>query len=72
MGLIKKLNIFKNKLFRKKGGCVITTRELANVMLKERIISVPIYKEKNQRELIVMSRDIHESKNLKKKKTIKL
>jgi len=65
MGLIKKLNIFKNKLFHKKGGCVITTHKLANVMLKERIIPVPIYKEKDHR-------NIHESKNLKKKKTIKL
>jgi hypothetical protein len=40
-------------------------------MLEERIIIVPNYKEKNERELIVLPRSIH-GHNVKRKKTIKL
>lgn len=68
MSLVSRLSIFKNK----KEKYAITTHELVNVMLNKRIIPVPSYKEKNQKELIVISRDIPESKKLQKKKTIKL
>lgn len=56
---------------RKKHQTVVLCKELPKLMLEERIIIVPNYKEKNERELIVIPRSIY-GHNVKRKKTIKL
>ena len=50
---------------------VVLCKDLPRLMLEERIIIVPNYKEKNERELIVLPRSIYGHK-VKRKKTIKL
>ena len=50
---------------------VVLCKDLPRLMLEERIIIVPNYKDKNERELIVIPRSIYGHK-VKKKKTIKL
>lgn len=56
---------------RKKHQTVVLCKELPKLMLEERIIIVPNYKEKNERELIVIPRSIYGHK-VKHKRTIKL
>lgn len=55
----------------KKHQTVVLCKDLPQLMLEERIIIVPNYKEKNERELIVLPRSIYGHK-IKRKKTIKL
>lgn len=55
----------------KKHQTVVLCKDLPQLMLEERIIIVPNYKEKNERELIVLPRSIYGHK-VKRKKTIKL
>ena len=50
---------------------VVLCKDLPKLMLEERIIIAPNYKEKNERELIVLPRSIYGHK-VKRKKTIKL
>ena len=50
---------------------VVLCKDLPKLMLEERIVMVPNYKDKNERELIVIPRSIYGHK-VKKKKTIKL
>lgn len=60
-------------MFRKKiSPSVVTTRGLSKVMLEERVMFVPAYSEKDERELIVIPRGTIYGQNPKKKKTIKL
>ena len=60
-------------LFKKhrKHQTVILCSDLPKLMLEERIIIVPNYRERDERELIVLPRSIYGHK-VKKKKTIKL
>ena len=58
-------------MFKKKTPSVVTTRGLANIMLKKRIMFVPAYSEKEERELIVTPRETIYGQNPKRKKTIK-
>ena len=55
----------------KRQKTAILCKDLPKLMLEERIIVVPNYKEKNGRELIVLPRSIYGHK-VKRKKTIKL
>lgn len=55
----------------KRNQTVVLCKDLPKLMLEERIIIVPNYKEKNERELIVIPRSIYGHK-VKCKKTIKL
>ena len=57
-------------MFKKKNPTVVTTRGLSNVVLEERIMFVPAYSEKQERELIVIPREILGHK-LKRKKPVK-
>ena len=60
-------------MFRKSVlSSVVTTRDLSKVMLRKRIIPVPGYFEKDERELIVIPRGTIYGHKVKKKKTIKL
>lgn len=60
-------------MFRRKNSpSVVTTRGLSKVMLEKRIMFVPVYSEKEERELIVIPRGTIYGQNPKKKKTIKL
>ena len=43
----------------KKHQTVVLCKDLPQLMLEERIIIVPNYKEKNERELIVLPRSIY-------------
>ena len=60
-------------LFKKhrKHQTVILCSDLPKLMLEERIMIVPSYRERSERELIVLPRSIYGHK-VKKKKTIKL
>ena len=60
-------------LFRKhrKHQTVVLCSDLPKLMLEERIMVVPNYRERDERELIVFPRSIYGYK-VKKKKTIKL
>ena len=55
----------------KRQKTVVLCSDLPKLMLEERIIIVPNYKEKNERELIVLPISIY-GHNVKRKKTIKL
>ena len=55
----------------KRQKTVVLCKDLPKLMLEERIIIVPNYKENHERELIVIPRSIYGHK-VKKKKTIKL
>ena len=55
----------------KKHQTVVLCSDLPKLMLKERIMIVPNYRERDERELIVLPRSIYGHK-VKKKKTIKL
>ena len=55
----------------KRQKTVVLCKDLPQLMLEERIIIVPNYKEKNERELIVFPRSIYGHK-VKRKRTIKL
>ena len=60
-------------LFRKnrKHQTVVLCSDLPKLMLEDRIMIVPNYRERDERELIVLPRSIYGQK-VKKKKTIKL
>lgn len=60
-------------LFKKhrKHKTVVLCSDLPKLMLEERIMIVPNYRERAERELIVLPRSIYRHK-VKKKKTIKL
>lgn len=60
-------------MFRKhkKHKAVVLCKDIPKLMLEERIIVVPNYKEKHERELIVLPRSIY-GHTVKRKKTIKL
>ena len=60
-------------LFRKhrKHQAVVLCSDLPKLMLEERIMIVPNYRDNHERELIVLPRSIYGHK-VKKKKTIKL
>ena len=55
----------------KRQKTVVLCKDLPKLMLEERIIIVPNYKDNHERELIVIPRSIYGHK-VKKKKTIKL
>lgn len=55
----------------KRHQTVVLCKDLPKLMLEERIVIVPNYREKNERELIVLPRSIYGHK-VKRKKTIKL
>lgn len=55
----------------KRHQTVVLCSDLPKLMLEKRIIIVPNYKEKDERELIVLPRSIY-GHNVKRKKTIKL
>ena len=55
----------------KRQKTVVLCKDLPKLMLEERIIIVPNYREKYERELIVLPRSIYGHK-VKRKKTIKL
>lgn len=57
-------------MFKKKDPTVVTTRGLSNVMLEKRVMFVPAYSEKQERELIVIPRETVRHK-LKIKKPVK-
>lgn len=56
---------------RSKHKTVVICSELPKLMLEERIMIVPNYNEKHERELVVLPRSIYGHK-VKRKKTIKL
>lgn len=58
-------------MFKKKTPSVVTTRRLANVMLEKRIMFVPAYSEKEERELIVIPRETIYGHKCKRKKPVK-
>ena len=57
-------------MFKKKTTTVVTARGLSKIMLEKRIMFVPAYSEKDERELIVMPRETLGYK-LKRKKPVK-
>ena len=57
-------------MFKKKSPTVVTTRGLSNIMLEKRVMFVPAYSEKQERELIVIPRETMRHK-LKSKKPVK-
>lgn len=60
-------------MFRRKSSpTVVTTRGLSKVMLEKRVMFVPAYSEKEERELIVIPRGTIYGQNPKKKKPINL
>ncbi len=59
-------------MFKTNSFSVVTTRDLTKIMLEKRIMLVPNYSEKNERELIVIPRGTIHGHKVKKKKTIKL
>lgn len=52
---------------KKNSSSVVTTRDLTKVMLEKRIMFVPNYSEKKEREMIVPPRGIRGHKVRKKK-----
>lgn len=59
-------------MVKKNISSVVTTRDLTKVMLEKRIMFVPNYLEKKERELIVIPRGTIYGHKVKKKKTVKL
>ena len=57
-------------MLKKKNPTVVTTRGLSNILLEKRVMFVPAYLEKDERELIVIPRETMRHK-LKSKKPVK-
>ena len=57
-------------MFKKKNPTVATTRGLSDILLEKRVMFIPAYSEKQERELIVITRKIMRSK-LKRKRPVK-
>ncbi len=59
--------MFKKKIY----SPVVVAQDLTRVMLEKRVIPVPNYSEKKEREMIVSPRGTIYGHNVKKKKSLK-